>query len=98
MKEEQFMRFLEKDSSILSKEKAVNSRMSRARKVEKFFNVNLDDVVRSDEKMYQLLKRIHESKDTAGNLQNAVRKYYVFVNGEMFPSLLSYEKKTGRCF
>ncbi|WP_223593640.1 hypothetical protein [Neobacillus bataviensis] len=45
MKEEQFIRFLSNESSIESKDKAVKSILSKARKVEKSFNVNLDLIV-----------------------------------------------------
>jgi len=93
MKEEQFQRFLEQDKSITSKVKAVNSRMTRARKVESEFRVDLDDVVRDDEKMYQLLKSLHQYDPKTGNLQNAVRKYYLFANGKEFPSMVTFEKR-----
>jgi predicted DNA-binding ribbon-helix-helix protein len=93
MREDQFMKFLEQDTNITSKTKSVNSRMSRARKVEDTFNVNLDNIVNDDEKTYQLLRKLYEMKDISGNLQNAVRKYYIFVNNKEFPSLATYEKR-----
>jgi hypothetical protein len=95
MREEQFTRFLEEDSNIESKTKAVNSRLSRARRVEDTFNVNLDEVVKNDQTTYELLKKIRTTLDlnTQGNHGNAVRKYYTFVNQKKFPTLASYEQK-----
>jgi hypothetical protein len=48
MIEEQFISFLKKDNNIASKDKAVKSRLSKARRVEEQFHVNLDVVVRDD--------------------------------------------------
>ena len=90
MRDEQFRKFLENDPSITSKQKAVNSRLAKARKVEEIFKVNLDDIVRDDEKTYKLLMSI-KPIDRMGNYQNAVRKYYIFVNGIEFPSIAQYE-------
>ena len=55
--------------------------------------MNLDSVVLEDEKMYRLLLQIREQmNETNGVYQNAVRKYYLFVNGESFPLLSQYER------
>lgn len=94
MKEEQFLNFLEQDANITSKTKAVNSRMSKARKVEDAFGIDLDNIVADDERMYLLLIKIQkEINETNGTIQNAVRKYYLFVNDKEFPNLASYEKR-----
>ncbi|MGG2947808.1 hypothetical protein AAV833_14380, partial [Geobacillus stearothermophilus] len=98
MREEEFRNYLINNSDIKSKVKAVNSRVSRALMVEREFNVNLDDVVKNDEAMYHLLLQIQEKfsdKLYHGNYQNAVRKYYLFVNGKEFPRLKQYEKTRG---
>ncbi|ADU28473.1 hypothetical protein [Evansella cellulosilytica] len=93
MREEEFERYLVSDSMIASKDKAVRSRLSKARKIEVEFRVNLDEIVREDERMYETLKRIkREFTDSNGSIQNALRKYYIFVNKTKFPSLNQYEK------
>lgn len=97
MREEEFEKFLVEDSKIESKDKAVRSRLSKARKVEVEFHVNLDEIVRDDEKMYETLKRIkRELIDSNGSIQNALRKYYIFINQNEFPTLNQYEKKHTR--
>ena len=94
MREKEFERFLVKDNQIESKDKAVRSRVSKARKIEVEFKVNLDDIVRDDERMYNTLKRIRrELVDSNGSIQNVLRKYYAFVNQIAFPTLNQYEKK-----
>jgi SMC interacting uncharacterized protein involved in chromosome segregation len=95
MREVEFRKFLINNSDIKSKVKAVNSRVAKALKVEREFNIDLDNVVKNDEDMYNLLLQIQEKfsdKLYHGNYQNAVRKYYLFVNGKEFPRLKQYEK------
>ena len=93
MRDEAFRRFLMISSSIESKSKAVSTRVSKASAVERKLGVNLDVVVRQDELVYKLLVRIQqEMKDLNGGYQNAVRKYYIFVNGKDFPKLREYVK------
>lgn len=50
MDEIAFKAYLEKDTNIESKIKAVSSRVSRALKVERELNVNLDLIVSDDNK------------------------------------------------
>ncbi|WP_185223193.1 hypothetical protein [Parageobacillus thermoglucosidasius] len=93
MKEAEFRKFLMNDSNIKSKVKAVNSRVARALRVEREFNVDLDDIVKNDEAMYHLLLQIQEKLNDRlyhNAYQNAVRKYYLFVNGKEFPRLKQY--------
>ena len=93
MRENEFENFLNADSNIISKTKAINSRMSKARMIERHFETSLDTVVNNDDKMYAVLVRIkQEMKDTNGNISNALRKYYQFANGRVFPTLGSYKK------
>ncbi|MCK6208339.1 hypothetical protein KZX50_23175 [Bacillus infantis] len=93
MREEEFAKFLINDNQINSKDKAVRSRISKARLVEDRFNVNLDQIVKDDKEVYGLLKRIKdELNDSNGAIQNSVRKYYMFVNKTAFPTLSKYEK------
>jgi hypothetical protein len=94
MNEEGFKRFLIGSSDIVSKEKAVNSRVAKALKVERDLNVNLDSIVVDDEKTYHLLLRIRKvMKEMNGVYQNSVRKYYLFVNQKEFPTINQYEKR-----
>lgn len=99
MREAEFRNFLINDSNIKSKVKAVNSRVAKALKVEREFNINLDDVVKNDEAMYDLLLQIQEKlndKQCHNAYQNAVRKYYLFVNGKEFPRLNQYRRQGNR--
>ena len=61
--------------------------------VERHFNISLDAIVSDNDKMYNILVRIkQEMKDTNGNISNALRKYYQFVNGRVFPALSQYQR------
>ena len=94
MKETEFEKFLLTDENIKSKEKALRSRIAKARLVEKHFNMSLDDIVTDDETTYKTLMRIKaEIKDTNGTVSNALRKYYVFINNKLFPTLSDYENQ-----
>ncbi len=95
MRESNFASFLVQDSNIESKDKAVRTRISKAKKVEDTFHISLDTIVKNDEDMYQTLKRIQlEFGDKNGAIQNAVRKYYIFINNKPFPTLSQYEKRS----
>ena len=88
MRERNFAEYLNNDPNIKSKVKAVNSRLSKARLVERQLETSLDSVVADDNLMYRTLCRIKsEMNDTNGNISNAVRKYYLFSNGKEFPQL-----------
>lgn len=92
MKEIEFLDFLDSDINIVSKSKAVRSRISKARMIERHFNKPLDQLVYQDAIMYETLVKIKsEMKDTNGNISNALRKYYQFYNHNSFPSLKEYE-------
>lgn len=96
MKESQFEAYLESLESITSKDKAVRSRMSKGRKIEKEFRVDLDVVVADDYQTYQTLLRIQqELGDNNGAIQNVLRKYYSFTHGRDFPSILNCKKRFG---
>ncbi|WP_234978444.1 hypothetical protein [Bacillus tuaregi] len=95
MREVEFRQFLISNSDIESKVKAVNSRVAKALMVERQLKVNLDNEVKDDEKMYSLLLQIQEVMNDGLHhnvYQNAVRKYYLFVNGREFPRIKQYEK------
>lgn len=93
MRENTFYEFLQNEQSIKSVH-AINSRISRANRVEEVFGVNLDEVVRDDERMYNTLIEIKRKLiDKNGAIQNAVRKYYLMVNNKNFPNLVSYQTR-----
>ena len=92
MKELGFENYLLADEKIISKSKTVRSRISKARMIERHFNEPLDSIV-DDDKTYTALLRIKaEMKDTNGTISNALRKYYIFINGIKFPALSEYEE------
>jgi hypothetical protein len=92
MREADFENYLLTDENIKSKDKALRSRMTKARLIERHFEMSLDDIVNDDDRMYKVLVRIKaEIKDTNGTVSNALRKYYVFANGKPFPVLSEYE-------
>ena len=66
-----FEEYLLSDESIKSKLKAVNSRLSKARLIERELGVDLDDVVSDDEKMYDTLMRVkQETNDQKSHVQD----------------------------
>ena len=78
---------------ILSRILKGDEHESKARLVERHFDICLDTIVSDDEKMFDTLVRIkQEMKDTNGNVSNALRKYYEFSNGKRFPTLAEYQK------
>lgn len=90
-------RFFEKamlvDPSITSKSKAVSTRLSKARAVEEKLDVNLDEIVIDDTKMYQLLLEINNRmNNNNGAYSNAVRKYYLYRREKEFPSLNQFRQ------
>jgi hypothetical protein len=97
MIESGFEDFLSTETTITSKDKAVKTRMSKARAVEKMLGENLDSVVSNDEKMYNALLLINANLNNKnGAYSNALRKYYIFKNGREFPRISSYENSLNR--
>ena len=90
MREHDFEIFLSREPSITS-EKAVASRMVKARKAEEILGKDLDTVVSNDDLMYESLIELQPHEDPAHTpMQNAVRKYYKFTHGREFPRLKNY--------
>jgi len=88
-----FELFLIEDEGIDSKSKAVASRMSRARAVEKEFDMSLDSIVQSEVTMYNTLVGINRKMaNGSGAYSNALRKYYIFKNNCVFPKLDHFER------
>lgn len=95
MLEKEFEIFLMKDANISSKTKAVQSRLSKARAVEKTLEKSLDIIVADDILMYQSLLDINQKlKNYNGAYSNALRKYYIFRNNKIFPQITEFEKMT----
>jgi hypothetical protein len=93
MREAEFAKYLAADPNITSKDKAVRSRIAKARKIEQHFNIDLDTIVADDNKMFDILCHIkREQNDRNGTISNALRKYYQFANGREFPKLSDYRK------
>lgn len=94
MREKEFEDFLINDSNIVSKSKAIRSRINKGRMIERHFDTSLDIIVSDDDTMYETLIKIkNEMKDTNGNISNALRKYYQFANYKVFPTLKAYKTK-----
>ena len=93
MKEKEFEAYLKNDKNIKSKDKAVATRMAKARDAEKILGYSLDIAVSTDENMYLALVKLREyDKPNHSPRQNALRKYYCFINGKEFPRIRDYEK------
>lgn len=93
MREQEFENYLLLDDNIISKVKAVQSRVNKARMIERHFDTSLDYIVTDDKRMYESLLKIKaEMNDINGNISNALRKYYHFANRVSFPMLSSYKK------
>ena len=83
--ENEFVSFLLSEKTIKS-EKAVQSRISKARRAMKILNIDLDTIVANDDLMYDSLIILSQNEDPARSpMQNAVRKYYKFRKGAEFP-------------
>ena len=74
-------------------DKAISTRLSKARAAERILGRDLDDVVSTNEKMYAALVELRsDSREReTGRLQNAVRWYYRAKNGKGFPRISDYE-------
>lgn len=92
MIEDKFEEFLIKDSNITSKDKAVRTRVSKARAVEEMLGENLDYIVADDDRMYNALLLINSNMNNSnGAYSNALRKYYIFKNQKEFPRISNYK-------
>ncbi len=92
MQEERFKSFLETDKNLKGKN-GVTFRMSKARNAESILKMNLDIIVVDDDLMYDSLVKLQEHENPKHNpMQNALRKYYIFMNGKEFPQLRYYNR------
>lgn len=93
MREAEFRNYLEGIETIKSKNKAINSRISRANTAEQIIGTSLDYVVSDDDRMYDALVKISsDPRERSGNIQNTVRWYYRFCNSREFPRMSSYKR------
>ncbi len=76
---------------------SINSRVNEVCRVEKEFNVLMDDVVTDKEKTLDLIESIMQSKNLTerqkNNFPNGVRYYYEFVNGTKLGTLRENNRK-----
>ena len=64
-------------------DKATNSRMSRARKIEKIMQCSLETIVASEDKMEETLARLAK-ENNSGVLINALHHYYEAEHGKKY--------------
>jgi hypothetical protein len=94
MLESEFEKYLLDDENITSKEKAVATRMSKARTVEDTLKMSLDTIVSTDIAMFHALLDINSKmKNKNGAYSNALRKYYTFKNNKTFPQIDAFERE-----
>lgn len=75
-------------------DKAIGSRLSRARRAERILRRDLDEIVSDDDLTYTALLALKaDPAERGGNMQNALRWYYRAVNGRDFPRLSEYSPK-----
>lgn len=87
MLEHEFSDFLALCPEVKSA-KAISTRLSKGRAVEKKYRVSLDYITASDKTMRSYLERINvDFNNQNGGYSNAVRKYYTFKTGRIFPKL-----------
>jgi len=74
--------------------KGIATRKSKANDIGKITGKDLDIIVADDELMYQTILLLQGVDDSAHTpRQNALRKYYTFINGREFPRICEYERK-----
>ena len=82
--------FLNGEPSI-SGDKAITTRIRHARNAERIVGIDLDVVVCDDDATFDALTKLKNSDSKAhAPMQNAVRKYYKFCNGKVFPHMKNY--------
>lgn len=90
MNEWKLHKVLENEGDDLT-DKAIRTRLSRARRVERLLCEDLDLIVSDDNKMYAALKALKTCDfERSGGLQNSLRWYYRAVNGHEFPKLNAF--------
>lgn len=83
-REVEFRRYLEQDNAITSRKKSVNSKVGNALIVERELRVDLEDIVKDDEKNITFYSPSRKSK-TTNNIMTSI-------NGKEFPILKQFER------
>jgi hypothetical protein len=90
MREKSFELYLRRDPKLTS-ELGIASRLRHANEAEEILKTPLDVVVADDDRMYEALSELKKHETSVrGQMQNALRKYYLFCNGKEFPRLKQY--------
>ena len=90
MKEQAFEFYLKSDPKITS-ELGIKTRLRQANEAEAILKKPLDVVVADDDTMYEALLELQKHETSIrGQMQNALRKYYIFCNGKEFPRKKRY--------
>lgn len=89
MREHDFEHFLNSEPNITSPH-GIRIRISCAKQAEDILGKTLDAVVADDDTMYDALVQLRSYDIHNAKKQNAVRKYYKFINGKEFPRLKNY--------
>lgn len=90
MKHDEFRDFLSKEMRTKGKSKlplsdnAIKARISRAGRIEKELQVNLDEAVKDINNLKELKKQLKDSysSNISSTLYNTATRYYKFVHGE----------------
>lgn len=90
MKEQEFRNYLENDKAIKS-DKVIASRIAKGKKAEDLLQMDFDDIVVDDDRMFNALKQLQTHEPCGhGSMQNALRKYYELIRGKKFPRKKNY--------
>lgn len=79
MKEKTFRKYLAKTKHT---EKSIISRVSRLKKVEIYFELDIDSIIFNKTSVIQLLNKIKAIDSQNQNLSNALRKYYTCMTND----------------
>lgn len=90
MKHDEFRSFLSKEIRVQGKktlplsDNAIKARISRAGRIEKELNINLDDAVKDINNLKQLKKQLKDNytSSISSTLYNTATRYYKFIHGE----------------
>lgn len=84
-----YVRFLEEQQLSAS---GIATRKRWLVVAEEYLGKSVDNVVADNNEMFRALIKLQEVDDPAHTpRQNALRKYYIFKNGEEFPRLSKYK-------
>jgi len=88
MREGEFRKYLQLQHLSAN---GITARLSRCKRVEKDFGIDLEDVAKSETKMQELRRGVYDNQKYTWrqrrNFPNGLRKYFKFVNGYELPRL-----------